>query len=78
MTSIKRTALTLTVIAGLLTPMSGCALFTAQRVGTFAAKETGKHVIKGYREHQREREYSDQSTDGDRHEYQTAGERSED
>jgi hypothetical protein len=62
--TIKRIALALVGIVGLLTPVSGCALFTAQRVGTYAAKETGKAAYRGYREHQREKEYSDRSSDG--------------
>lgn len=33
----------------------GCAIFTAQRVGTFAAKEVGKTVVKKGIEHERER-----------------------
>ena len=68
MTSLKRIAFVLVAGAAVLTSMSGCALFTAQRVGTFAAKETGKAVYRSYREHQREREASSDSGDGGRYE----------
>lgn len=76
MTSLKRITFVLVGSAALLASMSGCALFTAQRVGTFAAKEAGKAAYHSYREHQQEREASDESSDGSR--YQTVHEQSED
>lgn len=77
MNRIKRSSLAI-LHCGSLGLTAGCALFTAQRVGTFAAKEAGKQVVRGYREHrEHERSYHDSSTDGDRSDYRQVKDRSE-
>ena len=76
MTTIKQIVLIVAIALGSVIPMSGCALFTAQRVGTYAAKQTGKAVYRSYREHKDEKEYSDHSGNGS--DYRVVNDRSDD
>jgi hypothetical protein len=43
---LKGIALALVLTVGVTSFLAGCAFFTAQRVGTFVAKQAATHVVK--------------------------------